>query len=95
MRFTMNDLEPVPKSLQREFLFSNVIGRLFVSGLQSVLLLASALDAHALQLLGPYPFLPDLVSGNSPEHCQAALCACPHLHRARPEGKDRQCGSWR
>lgn len=80
---------------RRECLFSNVIGHLSVSGFQPVLLLASAPGTHALQLLRPYPLLPDPVSGNSPEHCQAALCTCPDLHRTRPEGKDCQCGmSW-
>lgn len=82
----------VVEHLQRGCLFSSVTGHLFVSGLQPVLLLASAPGPHALQLLRPYPLLPDPVSGNSPEHCQAALCACPDLHRARPEGKDCQCG---
>lgn len=76
-------------------LFSNVIGHLCVSGFQPVLLLASAPGTHALQLLRPYPLLPDPVSGNSPEHSQAALCARPDLHRTCPEGKNCQCGmSW-
>lgn len=65
---------------------------LFVSGLQPVLWLASAPDTHPVWLLRPCPLLPDRIAGHSPEHGKAALCACPDLYRARPEGKDCQCG---
>ena len=49
---------------------------------------AGAPGARAVQVLRPRPLLPDHVFGDSPQHCEAALCACPHLHGACPEGKD-------
>ena len=59
---------------------------LFVSGLQPVLWLASAPDTHPVWLLRPCPLLPDRIAGHSPEHGKDALCACPDLYRALPEG---------